>query len=619
MCNKIKKYSLYAAAVALALSVTMPSDNNFYVSAADLLTAEFETTNDSFTARGGASVAWTSEKAFSDECSLFVSERTAAWNGASREASSFMKAGCVYNLSAAVYQESGESVEMKFSLQYTDSSGETAYDQIALETVKSGEWFVLSNSSYKVPEGASNLAIYVETTESLTDFYLDLVKVNGAPSIIKAGDANGDLKVSSEDLSILSDYLLGASSDIEQGADINKDGIIDIYDLIQLRSYLVTPSTPSVSGDWDNYQENVSPQMLQVYKDGLYRVGNTERIRNKISNAQNGEQVNIAYIGGSITAGGSSSTPQNCFANLSYDYFSETFGTGGNVNYINAGMAGTSSVVGNLRADNDILSKNADIIFIEFAVNDQGGERFKKSFESLVRKCLSQENEPAVVIITLCQKSGGSNQDWMAQVAEAYDLPVISGKNAIMNAISAGTLTWEDYGSGDTIHPGNGGHKLIADCIGYYYRQALRSENETDAYVIPNSDVFGSEYSTARIITIEEMKNLSRGSWNSGTNNPSYSANGFTFSKNGSEPLKFTVEGKGIMLLFQSNSNDSMGTVNVNVNGITTSVNSNLQYTWGGLDGDIAYYQPESGTLDVSISIKDPSTNFVLYGIAVIE
>lgn len=619
MCNKLKKYSMFAAAAVLAFAVTMPNDNNFDVSAADLLTAEFETTNDSFTGRGGASVAWTSDKAFSDGCSLFVSERTAVWNGAAREASSFMKAGGVYSLSAAVYQESGEAVEMKFSLQYTDSSGETAYDQIALETVQSGEWFVLSNPSYKVPDGASNLSIYMETTESLTDFYLDLVKVTGAPSVIKAGDANGDLKVSAEDLTALSDYLLGATPNIEPGADMNKDGIIDTYDLVQLRQYLVTPQTPSVSGDWDNYQEDASPQMLQVYKDGLYRVGNTERIRNKISKAQSGEQVNIAYIGGSITAGGSSSTPQNCFANLSYEYFSETFGTGGNVNYINAGMAGTSSVVGNLRADNDILSKNADIIFIEFAVNDQGGDRFQKSFESLVRKCLSQENEPAVVIITLCQQSGGSNQDWMAQVAEAYDLPVISGKNAIMNAISAGTMTWGDYGSGDTIHPGNGGHKLIADCIGYYYRQALRSENETDAYTLPYGDVFGSEYSTARIISVDEMKNLSKGSWSSGTNNSAYSANGFTFSKNGNDPLKFTVEGKGIMLLFQSNSNASMGTANVSVNGKTTPVNSNLQYTWGGLDGDIAYYQPQSGTLDVSITLKDPSTNFVLYGIAVIE
>ena len=618
---KYKKRTGIAAISAAVLTFTISPavQRPAYVSAANLLTAEFETTNDSFTARGGSTVGWTSDKAYSDECSLFVSGRTATWNGASRDASSFMKAGEKYNISAAVYQESGEPVEMKFSLQYTDSTGTTAYDAISLETAPNGEWTVLSNDSYTVPEGASDLSIYIETTESLTDFYIDLVKVTGSPTVIKTGDANGDLKVNGDDIKTLSDYLLTRSDECEIGADMDKNEVIDAFDLVRLRKQIADPPENNVSGDWDNYQEDVSPERLQMYKDSLYRVGNTKRIRDKISKAQSGEQVNIAYLGGSITAGGSSGTHANCYANLSCNYFSDTFGTGGNVNYINAGMAGTSSVVGNLRVDNDVFAKNADIIFIEFAVNDQDGTRFQKSYESLVKKCLSQENGPAVVLITLCTESGGSCQSWMAKIAENYDLPLISGKDAVMNAINAGTLKWSDYGSGDNIHPGDGGHKLIADCIGYYYRQALRSENTSEEYTVTNSTVFGAEYSTARLLTVAEMQNLSKGSWSSGTNNSSYSQNGFTFSKNGNDPLSFTVEGKGIMLLFQSNSNASMGTVNVTVNGETNPVSSDLPWTWGGLDGDVGYYQEQSGTLNVSINMQDPSTTFVLYGIAVIE
>lgn len=616
--STVRKISLLSAVAITNCILQIGTASN--VSAATLLSAEFETTNDSFTGRGGAVVAWTSDRSYSDKCSLFVSERTAAWNGASRDASSILSAGQTYAISAAVYQESGEPVEMKFSLQYEDSTGTVNYDAIALETAEDSTWTLLENSAYTVPSDAKNLSIYVETTESLTDFYVDLVTVSGAPSVIKPGDADGDLSVTIRDLTAMKQYLLGVSAEIEPGADLNENGSTDVYDLALLKYKILNPKqSASVEGNWDNYQETATPQMLQVYNDAIYRIGNTARIREKISKAQNGEQVNIAYLGGSITAGGSSSSPSNCFANLSYQYFSETFGCGNNVNYINAGMAGTSSVVGNLRVDNDVLSKNADIIFIEFAVNDQGGERFQKSYESLVKKCLSQENEPAVVIVTLCTQSGSSCQDWMAKVAENYDLPVISGKDAIMNAITAGTLSWSDYGSGDTIHPGDGGHKLIADSIAYYYRQALRSENNSESYEIPTTSVFGSEYSTARLITVDEMQNLSTGSWTSGTNNPSYSANGFTFSKNGNDPLTFSVEGKGIILLFQSNSNDSMGTANVTVNSVTTPISSNLLYTWGGLDGNIAYYQPESGLLNVSISMENPSTNFVLYGISVVS
>lgn len=618
MKNKfLKKLSIFPAA-AIAISA-IPAVGSTPVSAATLLSAEFETTNDSFTGRGGASVAWGSDQAYTENCSLFVSERTSAWHGASRDASSFMKAGNTYKISAAVYQESGEAVEMKYSLQYKDSSGETQYDAIALETAPNGEWTLLENNEYTVPSDATELVIYVETTESLTDFYLDSVKVTGAPSIIKQGDADGDLSVNINDLVRLQNYLLGRIDEIEIGADFDKNNDINIFDMVMLRNYLITPHGPVISGDWDNYQESVTPQMLQVYKDSLYRVGNTERIREKIAKAQSGEPVNIGYIGGSITQGGSSSSPANSYVNLASDYFRETFGTGSNVSFTNAGMAGTSSVVGNLRVDNDIFSKNADIIFIEFAVNDQDGDRFKKSYESLVKKCLEQENQPAVVLITLCREDGGSCQDWMAKVAENYDVPLISGKNAIQNAMKAGTLSWSDYGSGDNIHPGDGGHKLISEFIGYYYRQALRSENDSDEFVINDKAVFGTEYSTARLLTVNEMQNLSKGSWNSGTNNSAYSTNGFTFSKNGNSPLSFTVQGKGIMLLFQSNDNASMGTANVTVNGKTNPVSSNLKWTWGGLDADLAYYQQNSEELNVSISMQDQSSTFVLYGIAVIE
>lgn len=613
-----KKMLTVLCATVMTLScIAIPT--TLTASAATLLSAEFETTNDSFTGRGSASVAWTSDEAFTDECSLFVSERAETWNGALRDASSILAGGNTYNVSAAVLQKSGEPVEMKFSLQYTGANG-TSYDEIAMETVESGEWTVLSNASYTVPAGATDCSIYMETTDSLTDFYLDTVRVTGAPASIKLGDANGDLAVNVADAVSLARFLTTQDTEVEIGADFNKDNKINAVDLSLLKTYLLTPKPPTqVEGDWDNYKETASTAMLKVYQDSILNMGNTTRIREKIAKAQRGEQVAIGYLGGSITAGGSSSSPNKCYANLSYQYFAETFGGGNNVKYVNAGLSGTSSVVGNLRVNNDIFSKNCDIIFIEFAVNDQGSTRFQKSFDSLVKKCLMQENEPAVIVVTLCQQSGDSNQDWMEKVAKNYDVPVISGKNAIMNAIKAGTMSWSDYGSGDSIHPGDGGHKMIADCIGYYYRQALRSANDSDEFVINDKAVFGTEYATARVVGINELQNLNTGSWSKGTNNSSY-PNGFTFSKNGNSPLTFTVEGKGIMLLFQSNSNSSMGTVDVSINGAKKgSVASNLQWTWGGLDGDVAYYSGNTEKMNVSISMQNQSTSFVLYGIAVIE
>ncbi len=63
--------------------------------------------------------------------------------------------------------------------------------------------------------------------------------VNATDNIIIAkGDINGDKTLDTEDLQLLSNYLLGTGSlSVEQGknADINKDNILDIFDMMLLR------------------------------------------------------------------------------------------------------------------------------------------------------------------------------------------------------------------------------------------------------------------------------------------------------------------------------------------------------------------------------------------------
>lgn len=591
---------LMIAASALAAFPAAP------VSAATLLIAEFETTDDSFTSRGSATVHWTSDQAYTQNCSLFVSGRTETWNGAQRDASSLLSAGETYKMSVAVYQESGEPVDMKFTLQFKDASGQADYDKIALEPVESGQWVVLSNDAYTVPDNATDMVIYVEAPNSKTDFYIDSVTVKGSPAVIKKGDANGNMAVDEKDVHQLADFLCCKTDEIEKGADYNGDGVINAADLTLLKHALMFPTVTPISGDWDNYQEEATGNYLKALQGGVLRVGNTARIREKIAKAQAGEKVTLGFIGGSITEGGSSTSEDKRFVNIASNYFKNTFGTGNNVSFVNAGLAGTSSVVGNMRVDNDIFAKNCDIIFIEFAVNDQGDDRFKKSYESLVKKCLMQPNEPAVGIITMCKGDLSGNEDWMVKVAENYDLPVISAKGAIQN----GNINYNsEFGSGDNLHPGNGGHQIMADVISYYFRQALRSENASDSYEIPNKEVYGADYATAHLVSFDQLSGFNAGSW---------TKSGSGYSKNGNTPMTFSIEGKGILLLFRSKDDSSYGAVNVSANGNTNKVTSNLRWTWGGQDGNVGYYQPTAEHLDISISSADGGS-FMLYGIAVIE
>ena len=44
-----------------------------------------------------------------------------------------------------------------------------------------------------------------------------------------------------------------------------------------------------------------------------------------IEKAENGEDVTIVYLGGSITQGDGASNSDNCYANLSFNMFTEKF------------------------------------------------------------------------------------------------------------------------------------------------------------------------------------------------------------------------------------------------------------------------------------------------------
>ncbi|MBR3419724.1 MAG: carbohydrate binding domain-containing protein, partial [Oscillospiraceae bacterium] len=284
-------------------------------SAAKLLYADFETTNDSFTGRGGAEVQWTSDQHNTTNCALFVSGRTASWNGASRDVSSLMSAGQTYSVSAAVYQATGEAVEMKLSMQCS-VGGTTKYVDIAVASVESEAWCKLENASFEVPDGATDMSIYVETTESLCDFYVDSVTVNGSPATIKKGDANGDLSVDVADAVYLAKYLSCQEETVEAGADFDENQVINAVDLSLLKNYILFPPAKpqtEIVGDWDNYQEKATGNDLKTLQGSLLRLGNTYRIREKIAKAQRGEKVSIGYIGGSITEGGSSTSADKSF------------------------------------------------------------------------------------------------------------------------------------------------------------------------------------------------------------------------------------------------------------------------------------------------------------------
>ncbi len=204
----------------------------------------------------------------------------------------------------------------------------------------------------------------------------------------------------------------------------------------------------------------------KMYGRAIMSEGDTARLAAAMKKAESGEEVTVGVIGGSITQGSSASNQNNCYASRFFNWWSEKFPEG-KFNFVNAGIGGTDSYLGVHRVDEQLLSQNPDVVIVEFSVNDTDKTMNKYSYDSLVRKILSAENQPAVILLFTTQEDGTSLQDVHKEIGTAYNLPMISYRNAVYPEVEAGTINWKDI-SPDNIHPNDVGHDIIGQLLGRY-------------------------------------------------------------------------------------------------------------------------------------------------------
>ncbi len=221
----------------------------------------------------------------------------------------------------------------------------------------------------------------------------------------------------------------------------------------------------------DKPVDTESAEYKAMIGNSMMNLGNTKRIVDVVNKAKAGHDVNICYIGGSITQG-AGATPINteCYAYKSFLGFKKLMGDGDNVHYIKAGVGGTPSELGMIRFDRDVLRDGAvspDLVVIEFAVNDEGDETKGNCYESLVRKALKLPGNPAVMLMFSVFADDYNLQERLAPVGFRYDLPMASVKNAVTPQFydrDSRILTKNQYFY-DMFHPTNLGHTIMADCL----------------------------------------------------------------------------------------------------------------------------------------------------------
>lgn len=345
----------------------------------------------------------------------------------------------------------------------------------------------------------------------------------------------------------------------------------------------------------------------QIYYEMLERsvlsTGNNERMQKVMEKAKNGEDVTLAYIGGSITQGYNAGTTE-IFAKLSVDYFRSTYGTNGQVNYINAGLSGTPSLLGLIRSDRDIFEAKPDVVFIEFAVNDGQDMMNKSAFESLVRKALTQEQEPAVVLLFSMTETGYTCQNTMQLIGMNYELPMISVPNALNPELEAGRMSWADWAD-DGSHPNKEGQKLYSEFIIHYFNK-VAAEEPSGAYQLPEK-MMNLDYTTMKMADKESVNVLDAGSFHEESGHESFSK-GWIKSAEAVEndSFVFEIECRSLFFVYKEANNASYGTAEVYVDGEKVyTISSNQKAGWNNPVPVRIYRGTECRNIKVEVRMQE--------------
>ena len=304
----------------------------------------------------------------------------------------------------------------------------------------------------------------------------------------------------------------------------------------------------------------------KMYNRALLNEGNTSRLAAAMEKAKKGESITVATIGGSITQGTAASSTDSCYASRFFSWWQEKFPEC-EVNTVNAGIGGTDSYLGVHRADEQLLSYAPDVVIIEFSVNDTDKTMNKYSYDSLVRKVLSAENEPAVILLFTTQEDGTSLQDIHREIGAAYDLPMISYREAVYPEVAAGTINWKDI-SPDNIHPNDIGHGIIGQLLSRYLDGIYDSDTASLAAEVTAFDAEGCTndyYKNAKLVNASQIEFTADG-FEVGQNKV-YSQFPENWISEGGGTLSFDVECQNIGILYLKTTDGKSGTYEVYVDG----------------------------------------------------
>ncbi len=362
----------------------------------------------------------------------------------------------------------------------------------------------------------------------------------------------------------------------------------------------------------------VTEEMIDT---GIQNPGSLYRLMNVMERAARGEEITIAYIGGSITDG-SAASPQDtsCYARLSTKWWEDTF-PDATVNYINAGIGATDSYLGVHRLQDDVLAYEPDLVITEFSVNDYRSWN-KETYESLLRAILLSDSEPAVIALLL-----GAEQDYNyatehAQAAFRLSVSTINYAAVLSEGMKNDSLTWENVGNPDGVHPSNGGHALIASLLTHFYRNVLSEINTADypEYTVTEDTLTKSRYENADLLYASDISPAVMEGFTQ-TDIPSALSHTDGWATTTGGTISFEITGREAGIVFYQTTDGLSGQYDVYVDGVcVATIDADYSGGWGSCCDYLECFKndnPETHLIELKPSADSTGEYFAVCGICV--
>ena len=266
--------------------------------------------------------------------------------------------------------------------------------------------------------------------------------------------------------------------------------------------------TPEPTAEPTPSAEEIYAEMVEL---SLMYEGNYARIQKVIEKLRAGDQVSLAILGGSVTEGAGAGSNDKGYAYQFADALAASYAKNGKdqINYVNAGLSGTSSSLGLMRYQQDVLDplgEAPDILIIEFAVNDWQEATNGRAYESLVYEALTAKEDAAVICLCSVAKTAWNTQDSYLTIAKHYQIPLVSLKKAVFTPKNETRVPATKYFM-DDYHPKFYGHELMKNCLMNLFEKADVAEAAQPAE-IPAEAVKGRDFTG---LTQVDSKHLVKG------------------------------------------------------------------------------------------------------------